>query len=69
VFLPQAWLGRVRELSIGTFEDWCGARLSDHVPVVVEVDAAPAVAPVRAEAFEQVGAAPHPATAKLALAR
>jgi hypothetical protein len=29
---------RVRELAIGTFEDWCGAGLSDHVPIVVDVD-------------------------------
>ena len=31
------WLGRVRELSVGTFEDWCGSGLSDHVPIVVDV--------------------------------
>jgi len=24
-------------LSVGTFEDWCGAGLSDHVPIVVDV--------------------------------
>jgi len=37
VFLPKHWIARVTELSIGRFEDWCGAGLSDHVPVVVEV--------------------------------
>jgi exodeoxyribonuclease-3 len=38
VFLPAAWIGKVSHLSIGTFETWCGAGLSDHVPVVVDVD-------------------------------
>lgn len=37
VFLPLPWIGKVRELSIGAFEPWCGAGLSDHVPVVVDV--------------------------------
>jgi len=37
VFIPSHWLGRVHELSVGTFEDWCGAGLSDHVPIVVDV--------------------------------
>ncbi|MBI3514841.1 MAG: endonuclease/exonuclease/phosphatase family protein [Proteobacteria bacterium] len=38
IFLPQPWLARVRAFSIGTFDDWCGRGLSDHVPVVVELD-------------------------------
>ena len=37
VFLPSQWLGQVQELSVGTFEDWCGAGLSDHVPIVLDV--------------------------------
>ena len=37
VFLPQPWVGRIAALDIGAFEPWCGAGLSDHVPVVVEV--------------------------------
>jgi len=37
VFLPAPWLVHVRELSVGTFEDWCGAGLSDHVPIVVDI--------------------------------
>jgi len=28
----------VSHLSVGAFETWCGAGLSDHVPVVVDVD-------------------------------
>jgi exodeoxyribonuclease III len=38
IFLPTQWLGHVRELDIGTFEDWCGSGLSDHVPIVVDID-------------------------------
>ena len=38
VFLPSAWIGKVRDLSVGGFEAWCGAGLSDHVPVVVDVE-------------------------------
>jgi exodeoxyribonuclease III len=38
VFLPSGWIGKVRHLSVGTFERWCGPGLSDHVPVMVDVD-------------------------------
>ncbi len=38
VFLPTAWIGKVSHLSVGAFETWCGAGLSDHVPVIVDVD-------------------------------
>ena len=38
VFLPTGWIGKVSHLSVGAFETWCGAGLSDHVPVVVDVD-------------------------------
>jgi exodeoxyribonuclease III len=38
VFLPADWIGKVSHLSVGAFETWCGAGLSDHVPVVVDVD-------------------------------
>jgi exodeoxyribonuclease-3 len=37
IFLPQAWAAGIRELRVGGFEEWCGAGLSDHVPVVVDV--------------------------------
>jgi len=37
VFLPRTWLDRIRGFSVGTFEEWCGSGLSDHVPVVVDV--------------------------------
>jgi exonuclease III len=38
VFLPHRWIDRVRGLSVGTFADWCGSGLSDHVPIVVDLD-------------------------------
>jgi exodeoxyribonuclease-3 len=38
VFLPKRWLGQAK-VDIGTFEAWCGAGLSDHVPVIVDVEA------------------------------
>jgi exodeoxyribonuclease-3 len=38
VFVPAPWIDRVRELAVGTFEDWCGSGLSDHVPIVVDID-------------------------------
>lgn len=37
VFMPRGWVGRLREMSVGRFEDWCGNGLSDHVPLVVDV--------------------------------
>lgn len=37
IFLPRAWAADIREMSVGGFETWCGAGLSDHVPVVVDV--------------------------------
>ena len=38
IFLPQAWTARLRHVEVGSFEDWCGARLSDHVPVVADLN-------------------------------
>lgn len=37
VFLPSRLIGRTR-IEIGTFEAWCATGLSDHVPVVVDLD-------------------------------
>lgn len=37
VFLPRDWAGALREMTVGSFEDWCGAGLSDHVPLVVDI--------------------------------
>ena len=38
VFIPRDWLGRVRDFRVGGFEDWCGNGLSDHVPLVIDLD-------------------------------
>ena len=36
-FLPRAWLPYVT-VEVGTFDEWVGSGLSDHVPLVVDVD-------------------------------
>jgi len=28
----------LREMIVGTYEEWCGSGRSDHVPLVVDVD-------------------------------
>ncbi len=38
VFLPRDWAGRIDRFMVGTFEDWCGNGLSDHVPLVLDLD-------------------------------
>jgi exodeoxyribonuclease-3 len=38
IFLPAQWLSRAHELTVGTYADWCGSGLSDHVPIVVDVN-------------------------------
>jgi exodeoxyribonuclease-3 len=45
IFLPEAWLARIRDFHVGTFDDWCGAGLSDHVPVVIDIDVETIAAP------------------------
>ncbi len=37
IFLPETWVPRITCLDIGAFEPWCGAGLSDHVPVIVDI--------------------------------
>jgi exodeoxyribonuclease-3 len=37
-FLPREWLAYVTHFEVGRFVDWCGNGLSDHVPIVVEVN-------------------------------
>ena len=38
IFMPRGHLDNVRDFHVGSFEEWCGARLSDHVPVVLDID-------------------------------
>lgn len=41
VFVPKRWCDRITHLSVGAFQNWCGSGLSDHVPVVVDIDPQP----------------------------
>lgn len=36
VFAPKDWLTEIEEFSVGTFNDWVGNGLSDHVPITIE---------------------------------
>jgi endonuclease/exonuclease/phosphatase family metal-dependent hydrolase len=36
VFVPRSWT--IRSVNVGTFADYTGGRLSDHVPVTVSAD-------------------------------
>lgn len=47
IFMPRAWVGSIREFQVGTFEDWCGSRLSDHVPLLLDVAPSPGPAQAR----------------------
>lgn len=37
VFVPNKWVKSMSEMSVGSYEDWCATKLSDHVPLVVEI--------------------------------
>lgn len=38
VWLPKDWLAALRAVEVGDFATWVGGRLSDHVPVLVDID-------------------------------
>ena len=38
IFTPTSWLAGVNDFVVGDFDDWCGNGLSDHVPLVLDVD-------------------------------
>lgn len=38
IFMPRDWVTDVEHFSIGSFEEWCGNGLSDHVPIVLSVN-------------------------------
>ncbi len=38
VYMPRGWVAGMREMTVGGFEDWSGKGLSDHVPLVIDVD-------------------------------
>ncbi len=37
-FVPRDWLPRISHFEIGRFADWCGSGLSDHVPLILDID-------------------------------
>ena len=37
VFVPDGWLRSVCAFQVGTFDDWIGNGLSDHVPLLIEL--------------------------------
>jgi exodeoxyribonuclease-3 len=37
VFLPEQWVAGA-QVEIGTYDDWVATRLSDHLPVIVDVE-------------------------------
>jgi hypothetical protein len=48
IFLKAQMLAQVSELAVGSYEDWCGSGLSDHVPLVVDLnlDSSPSSQPL-----------------------
>ena len=37
IFVPQVWEQAITHFEVGTFEDWCGSKLSDHVPLTIDL--------------------------------
>ena len=35
-FIPESWIGRLRQASIGSFDQWI--KLSDHMPLIVDLE-------------------------------
>jgi len=38
IFMPRDWVAGLREMMVGGFEHWSGRGLSDHVPLVIDID-------------------------------
>ena len=36
--MPRHWVAAMSEMSVGSFEAWSGKGLSDHVPLVIDID-------------------------------
>ena len=41
VFMPEEWANRAFSLMVGRYQDWIEPRLSDHVPLVLEITTPP----------------------------
>ena len=39
-FIPKAWIPALTNVEVGSFADWVGNRISDHVPLIVDLDEA-----------------------------
>lgn len=39
IFIPKGWESTIEQFEVGTFEDWCGSKLSDHVPLTLGINA------------------------------
>jgi endonuclease/exonuclease/phosphatase family metal-dependent hydrolase len=37
-FVPARWVERITHFQVGTPGEWCQAKMSDHVPLTVDVD-------------------------------
>ena len=37
IFIPKDWERSINHFEVGTFEDWCGSKLSDHVPLTIDL--------------------------------
>jgi endonuclease/exonuclease/phosphatase family metal-dependent hydrolase len=37
-FVPSSWTGSLAAVSVGSFDDWVGSGLSDHVPLIVDFE-------------------------------
>ena len=38
VFMPEEWSACAFDLTVGPYEEWIGPGLSDHVPLVLEIE-------------------------------
>ena len=38
IFASEPMISKMNSLEVGTFENWCGTKLSDHVPVILDCD-------------------------------
>jgi exodeoxyribonuclease-3 len=36
-FVPESWTTAISAVTVGSFEDWVGTKLSDHVPLIIDL--------------------------------
>lgn len=37
-FVPAAWVPSIRNVEVGTFDEWVASGVSDHAPVIIDLD-------------------------------